>query len=139
MADALAGNLIRAEDHVDTLAAGILTDTTIGTQGSNFGSATAVARTALGGKDVFITLLLPVTTAFSTDASGNISPDVLAFTLDTAYRPDETTQAIWGNGIVGGEAVINTDGTILLRSGSSPSVSVALSTNVRVTARFLKA
>jgi hypothetical protein len=123
---------------VDDLYA-VVSDTSIGTSGTNFGAGTNVARTTLAGKDIYITLLLPVSTAFSTDANANLSPDILAFTLDAAYRPTEACNAVWGNGAIGGECIINTDGTINLRNGSAPSLSIAVATNVRITASFKKA
>lgn len=135
--DALATWAAQVKAAVEDLYT-IVSDTTIGTQGTNFGAGTNVARTALAGKMVWLTLLLPVTTAFSTDANGNLSPDILAFTLDAAYRPTEATEAFWGNGSVGGEAIVNTDGTINLRNGSGASVSIGTTTNVRVTSFYLK-
>lgn len=136
--DVLAAWAAQVKAAIDDLYA-VVSDSTIGTSGTNFGAGTNVARTTLGGKDIYFTLLLPVTTAFSTDANGNLSPDVLAFTLDAAYRPTEALNTVWGNGAVGGECIVNTDGAVTLRNGSGASVSVAVASNVRITASFKKA
>lgn len=64
--------------------------------------------------------------------TGNIA-DTAYGTLSSGWIPQETVNAIWGNGSVDGEAVINTDGTINLRSISG-NTGIATSSNVRLTA-----
>lgn len=134
MAEALAGNRVRAEDIVDTVEAGIVEDTSIGTAAANFTATTTVARTALGGRLVHLYLLINSTNAL-TATTGNVS-DTTMFTLDAAYRPSEPVNVVMGNGLVTCEGVINTNGTIQIRSASD---TVGAGTNLRLAATFITA
>ncbi len=134
MAEALAGNRVRAEDIVDTVAAGIVEDTSIGTAAANFTASTTLVRTAMGGRDVYLFLIINTTNAL-TATGGNIT-DTTMFTLDTAYRPSEAINCAIGNGSVSGEAVINTNGTVQVRAASD---TIAAGTNIRLTARYITA
>lgn len=135
MANAQAGNFTRVVDIVDTVVAGIAEDTTIGTAGTGWSSSTTIARTALGGRVVFLELFLNRTGATITQTNTNVT-DATVFTLDTAYRPSETVNAVCGNGSIVGEVAINTDGTVVLRAAS---YDVASGTNLRITTMFITA
>lgn len=134
MADAVAGAYVRAEDHVDSVVAGIVEDTSIGTVAAGFTITSQLARTALGGRDVYLFLVINSTNAI-TATTGNVA-DTTMFTLDTAYRPSEAINVVIGTGLVTGEAIINTNGTVQIRSASD---SIAAGANIRLTARFLTA
>lgn len=134
MAEAFAGARVRAEDIVDTIDADIVEDTSIGTVASNFTVTLQTARTALGGRLVYVFLVLQTTNALT--ATGGDITDVLMFTLDAAYRPSENVNAVAGTGLNTGEAIINSDGTVVLRSVSD---SISAGRNIRVTATFLTA
>lgn len=131
---ALAGNTVNAQDIVDTVEADIAEDTSIGTAATNFTATTQIARTALGGKLVYLFFIINTTNAI-TATTGNVS-DTTMFTLDAAYRPTEAINCVIGTGLTTGEAIINTNGTIDIRSASD---SIAAGANIRLTAMFLLA
>jgi len=133
MADALAGNLIRAEDHVDTIVAGIAVDTTVGTAATDFTVITAVVRSLLG--DHLIDFSLYVTTTNALTASGGNITDVACFTLDAAFRPSDVKTAVFGNGLVTGEARLDTNGVVTLRSASD---TVAALTDLRMNFAYVR-
>ncbi len=132
MPQALAGNTVNAQDIIDTVDADIALDTAIGTAATNFTATTQVARTALGGRLVYLHLIINTTNAI-TATSGNVS-DVTMFTLDAAYRPTENINCAVGTGLVTGEAIINTDGTVQIRAASD---SISAGANLRMTVMFM--
>jgi len=133
MANAQAGNFTRVTDIIDTAVVGIVEDTTIGTAATGFSTSSMVARTALGGRLVYLELFLNRTGADITQTNSNVT-DTLMFTLDVGYRPSETINAVVGNGSIVGEAAINADGTVTLRAAS---YTITSGTNVRLTAFFI--
>ena len=87
------GNAVK--DDLDDIYT-VVSDSSIGTAGAGWTTnAGTVARTALGGKLVYIHLYLQRTAAW-TATTGNVT-DETVFTLDSAYRPTETSDG-------GGEA-----------------------------------
>lgn len=133
--DVLASWANDAKAAIDDLYTTV-SDVTIGTVAAGFTVNTngQVARTALGGKLVFVMLYLNSTNAI-TVTSGNIG-DTTVFTLDAAYRPSDTISAIGGTGFATGEATVDTSGVVLLRSMSDP---IAAGANLRLTFMFLTA
>jgi hypothetical protein len=88
-----------------------------------------VARTALGGKLIYVVLVVQRAAALTVTA-GNPNPgDETMFTLDAAYRPTEQLNAVVGTGTETGEATINSAGLVVLRSLSD---SAAAAANYRV-------
>lgn len=71
----------------------------------------------------------------TTTTSSNIS-DTTMCTLPSGYRPSEVVQTIWGNGLASGDAIINTDGTVALRT-SDYNQPVGQNSNIRVHASFI--
>lgn len=134
MVTAAAGNFVRAEDIVDTVEADIVEDTSVGSVPANFSITEAVVRTALGGRLVFVHLLINTTNAL-TSTGGNIT-DTTIFTLDAAYRPSENVSVVLGNGSVAGEGIITTAGLVQVRAASH---TIAAGTNIRVSATFITA
>lgn len=134
MAVAASGARISAADHVDTIVADIVSDTSIGTASAGFTASAQQARTALGGKLVDVMLLLNRSGADITQTNTNIG-DTACFTLDSDYWPTETRNCWYGNGSMDGEATISTAGVITLRSASYTIVS---GTNLRICATFIK-
>ncbi len=116
MPEALAGETVNAQDIVDTIVADIASDASVGTIASGFTLQSATVDTALGGHLVDFTLYV-ATTADRTATNGNLS-DITCFTLDAAYRPASVKSSVLGSGTTSGEAILNTDGTVVLRAAS---------------------
>lgn len=133
--DTLAAWAAQVKAAVEDLYA-VVTDTDIGSPAAGFTVNTdgEIARTALSGKFVYVTLYLNSTNAITVTA-GNIG-DTTVFTLDSAYRPSEPINAIAATGVATGEATIDTAGVVTLRSMSDP---IAAGANIRITFTFLKA
>lgn len=110
----------------------VVSDTSIGSVAVNFTVNGNVARTALGGKLVYVNLYLQSTNAITVTA-GNVG-DTAMFTLDAAYRPAEIVSGDCSTGIATGEAVVDTAGVVTLRSMSDP---IAAGANLRATFNFL--
>jgi len=132
-----AGQTVTAA-HMNEALAGITpvvttTTATIGTVASGYTVNDVRAATLCGGKLIDIDIYVNNTAAI-TATTGNINPDITIFTLNSAYWPTHTIPAVFGNGAVTGEAVINTDGTINLRSASD---SLGAGTNIRVHATYI--
>lgn len=122
------------------LASDIITDintTTItadvGTVASNFTVNDVRAAVSLGG--ALVDLDLYINTSNAVAASGGNLADTTMFTLVDALRPSHAKSCSFGNGSVGGEAIINTDGTINLRSASD---TVTAGSNIRLSACYLR-
>lgn len=112
MAEALAGNFVRAEDTLDTLAASATSDTSIATAASGFTIATQEASTY--GKMVMVRLNVTSTNAVNLTSlgSGNL-PDTTVCTLDAGYRPVRQVSFAY-YGTVGGSGYIQTSGAVRL-------------------------
>jgi hypothetical protein len=117
------GDIQALADAVDADVEGLVdpdvetTTANIGTVAANFSVTDVRAATLLGGKLVNVDLYIARTGADITATGGNIT-DTLMFTLAAAYRPSHAQSCSWGNGVVAGEAIINADGTINLRSSN---------------------
>lgn len=113
----------------------VVTDTTIGTIASGFITAAGgqTARTALGGKLVYLNLNLNRSGATITATSGNIT-DTLCFTLDAAYRPAETIEFAWGGNTTGVGFIDSTTGQCVLQAASD---SLASGSDFRFSCSFL--
>lgn len=112
MAEALAGNYVRAEDILDTLVASVTSDTSIATAAAGFTITTQEASTY--GKLVMVRLNVTSTNAINLTSvgSGNL-PDTTVCTLDAAYRPlRQVSFAFYGT--VGGSGYIQTGGACRL-------------------------
>jgi hypothetical protein len=131
MVNAQPGRFITSTDIPDTMAARVTADSTIGSAATDFTATTAAAIVDATGKDIYLKLYINTTNAL-TAATGNIT-DITIFTLDAAYRPDHTVGFGWGSGLVTGEGVINTDGTVVLRSVSD---TVSAGANLRINVGF---
>jgi hypothetical protein len=135
MTTALAGGFARTTDVLGTVVADIATDTSIVTAATGFTLSAASARTVLSGKLIFLEIFITRSGADVTQTNTNVA-DLLVCTIDAAYRPDQTINAVCGNGSTVGEVAIGTDGTVTLRSLSYTLVS---GTNLRITTMFLNA
>lgn len=111
----------------------VASDGTPGTLAANF-TGTAVVRTALEGKLIYVNLSLVSTNAI-TATGGNIA-DTTVYTLDTPFRPDEGVQCIFGNGVTDGQATINTSGTVQIRTSSA---TITAGAAVTISATYMKA
>ena len=126
------GNAVK--DDLDDIYT-VVSDSSIGTAGAGWTTnAGTVARTALGGKLVYIHLYLQRTAAW-TATTGNVT-DETVFTLDSAYRPTETLNCAVGTGFVTGEATVNSSGTVQIRALSDSS---SAGVDYRLTFCFLTA
>jgi len=130
---AAAGAYIKSTDIVDTASVATI-DTSIGTPAANFTLNSGTARTLLNGVLVNLTLSIKSTNAI-TSTSGNVT-DTLMFTLDAPYRPSETINASWGNGVTEGEVSISTAGAVTLRSAA---YNIAAASNLLINAVFIRA
>lgn len=104
----------------------------VGTVATGFSVNDVRVATSLGGKLVDLDLYINRTGADIVATTGNIT-DTLMFTL-TAFLPSHAKSAVWGNGTTSGEAIVNTTGSISLRTSSSNLVS---GTNVRLSTSYL--
>jgi hypothetical protein len=112
MAEALAGNFVRAEDILDTLVASVTTDTSIATAAAGFTLTLQEASTY--GRLAMVRINVTSTTAInqSPGGSGNL-PDTTICTLDAAYRPlRQVSFAFYGG--IGGAGYIQTGGAVRL-------------------------
>jgi hypothetical protein len=77
-------------------------------------------------------------TSTVTASSGNISPDVVMFTITNAglIPVGQGVVAVFSNGAASGDAFIDVDGTVNLRTASS---SIASGSNIRLTATYIVA
>lgn len=111
----------------------VVTDTTIGSAASGWTVQTGMlARTALGGRLIFLEVYLQRTNALTATA-GNVTDESM-FTLDSAYRPAEAVNMPIGTGSETGEAAVLSTGVIQLRSLSDSSAAGA---NFRGTVSYL--
>lgn len=114
MAEALAGNFVRAEDILDTIEASTQTDTSIVTAAANFTITLQEARIRAGT----CTIRIGVTTTNAlTATAGNIA-DVTCATLDSAYRP-LLQQSFATYGAVGVTGAVQTSGAIRLNNADT--------------------
>jgi hypothetical protein len=120
-------------DEVSSINA-VTTTATVGTVASGFSVNDVRAATALSGHMVDLDLYIQRSGATITASGGNIA-DTLMFTLAAAYRPSHIRSAVWGNGTVSGEAIIDTDGSVTLRSANG---SITSGSNVRLASCYLR-
>ena len=90
-------------------------DTSVGSIIGSFTLSSAVVRTLMDGKLVFFQLTVTLTAAIT--ATAGAFTDVPCFTLDAAYRPSATVNAVVG-GLNTGEAVLSATGVVSIRSSS---------------------
>lgn len=117
MADALAGNPTRVTDVVDTVAAGIVADTSIGTAAAGFTDSASRAVVALNGKLISVRLLLTRSGAAITQTNTDMSNTAL-FTLDAAYRPDVTEYCHFTTSHMVGSLQVGTNGVVTITAGT---------------------
>ena len=122
-----AGDVVLATDATATNS-----DSSIGLPASGFSDTGCFAFTALDGKLIEIRFFLTNTSAI-TATTGNIT-DTTAFTVDAAYRPAAERSLSWNNKTVGGTAVLNTDGTLVLCTASD---SVGAGSSIRAQVCFM--
>jgi hypothetical protein len=117
-----------------------VTGATVGVVSAGFTVASALVRTALRGKLIYLKLDL-VWTAGTTisatySATGANIGDTTCFTIAAAYRPTELTSTIFSANPGTGEVQINADGTCVLRTSDA---SIAAGANVRMVHSYLQA
>src|SRR5690349_18614094 len=91
----------------------------------------------VSGKVCSVDLYMSVTTTINTTSSTtpNITDTTMA-TLPAGYRPSEIVQTMWGSGVAAGDVIINTDGTVVLRT-SDYNQPISSGANVRVHASYI--
>lgn len=114
-------------------------DESIGTTRSDWNKTGSYGRAKkfLGVVNIYLGLIRDSATVINPTSTGNIS-DTLIYTLDAAYRPTYgfiTTFDIGGTN--GGTAIINTDGTIYLRSLHNENISISDGQEIRLAATYL--
>lgn len=114
MAEALAGNFIRAEDIIDTVEASTITDTSICTAAANFTITSQEARLRAGTCSIRINL---TSTNALTATAGNIT-DVTVCTLDAPYRP-LLQQSFATYGAINVSGYIQTSGAVRLANADT--------------------
>ena len=87
-------------------------------------------RPALGSASVWI--YIRNDSAINILSGANI-PDTTCLSLPVAARPPDTSSVGWGNGVNGGEAIIEPDGDVILRSAA---VSIASGSNIRIFGKY---
>jgi hypothetical protein len=140
---------VRIYDHMQELATDVDTDvaaliapavvsqlTNTGTVGATntaggFACSDARAATLLAGKLINVDLYLTTPVL----AAGNITPDITAFTLAAAYWPSHAVEVCFDQGTTGAFGVINTDGTVVVRSTTT---AWAAGNNMRMSATYIK-
>ncbi|MER5769547.1 hypothetical protein [Streptomyces sp. NPDC001985] len=70
--------------------------------------------------------------------SGNLSPEPTIGTLPDGWRPPESLGVSWDNGTVEGVLLVNTNGTLVLRT-ITYNQAVANATNIRFNTSWIKA
>lgn len=79
--------------------------------------------------------VVPTSDIEGTGFAGNIT-DTPIGTLPPGYRPVDSTEATWSNGIVSGSAIISSDGVITLRTTDTDGT-IQDGTNLRVSAVYV--
>lgn len=128
MTNWLAGMLITADRLNDGVDA---TSTTSGcTAASGFTLNDFEGR--ISGQVCTVDVYLSVTSTINTTSStsSNIT-DTLCATVPAGYRPAHVASVVWGDGTESGEAIIDTDGTVTLRT-SDYNQAISSGRNVRV-------
>jgi hypothetical protein len=119
------------DDHLTPVS---LSGAGVGSAAANFATNTAVARTALDGKLVYVTI--DVNTNNTLTASGGGVADTTCFTLVAALRPTEITGALFSANNGTGQLQINPDGTCVLRT---LDVNISAGGDIRFAHSWLKA
>lgn len=91
-----------------------------------------LAKKTSGVCSIFV--YLGVTTTI-TVSGGNISPDTLCCTLPSGTWPPAIAACVWDNGTAGGGGIINTDGTVYLRSATG---SISAGSNIQIAATYVQ-
>lgn len=117
-----------------------VTGATVGSASAGFTVSTALARTALRGRLIYVKLDLVwtagVTVSGTWSATVTNVADTTCFTLVAAYRPTEISSTIFsGNGGTG-EVQFNSDGTVVIRTSDA---TVAAGANIRMAIAYLTA
>lgn len=91
----------------------------------------------VSGRLCTVDLYMSVTTTINTTTTTtpNIADTTMA-TLPAGYRPSEIVQTMWGSGVAAGDAIINTDGTVVLRT-SDYNQPISSGANIRVHGTFI--
>lgn len=106
----------------------IQSDTSIGTAAANFTDSGCFALTSDNGKDIELVFKITTTNVIS-QSSGNVSPDILCFTVDAAYRPAVARMCFAiGGGTAGVGLQIGTDGTVNIMTATANVAAAALIT-----------
>jgi hypothetical protein len=113
-------------------------DSAPGTAGSSWNGTgfLARARKRIGVVSIYLSLVRDVSTVITPGSSGNIT-DALVYTLDSIYCPDYDFYTSFDiDGGEGGNAVINSDGTIYLTSFNNENVSITSGSKIRLNATY---
>jgi hypothetical protein len=144
LAEAIEATVDSIDDRVDTAETDItaletantpvsVSGATVGSAATNFAVNDAVARTTHGGKIVYIRLDINSNNAITATA-GNIA-DTTIFTVASAYRPTEFTNANFSANPGTGEAQLNADGTVVIRTADA---NIAINGDLRMAFMFIK-
>src|SRR5262249_47468689 len=109
------------------------TDTSIGTPGASCADAGSSAWYTLGTQEINVQVVVNYTGATITATSGNVTNTTI-FTLDAPYRPSTARAFFWDSDGNFGGGVINTDGTVVVRSAFG---SITNPTAIRLNASWL--
>lgn len=105
---------------------------TIGSTAVNMTGTAATVRTLCNGKMIYLSLTVTTTNALTASA-GDVSPDVLIFTVNTAYKPAEIVIGAF-SALAGGQCLLNTDGTIKV---SAASDTISAGSTIRATFAYM--
>jgi len=106
----------------------------VGSAGANFAVNSAVARSLLGGKLIYVTI--DVNSNLTLTASGGGVADTTCFNLDTDFRPSETTGTIFSANNGTGQIQIQSDGACVLRT---LDVNISAGGDIRFSHMWIKA
>ena len=97
----------------------------------------ARAKKFLGITTIYLYLVRDGSTISNTDVAGNMT-DTTVYTLDAAFRPTYAHTVHFDiDGKTGGSAIINEDGTIVLRSMYDEDSSILNGDSIRIAATFI--
>lgn len=96
----------------------------------------AISRTLLGGRLVFLQMVITLGADIAASTAGNVLGDPSIATITPGLRPLEDVVAVVGNGIGSGDVLITTAGAVNLRSFNSPGPTNG--SNLRISATFLR-
>jgi hypothetical protein len=96
-----------------------LSGASVGAAASGFTENGTAGDTMLNGRLVNVQIAVTNTADIIPNGVGNVSPDVVAFTCVSGFRPDRTVSGVCSNGGAAGECIMDTSGVCSIRTGNA--------------------